>query len=47
MSMKWMRGLNHNMQHITSESENPSECPTTSPPLPRAHIRLGLHPYDH
>jgi hypothetical protein len=45
MSMKWMSGLNHNMQH--DASKKPSELPTTtSPPFPRAQIRLELHPYD-
>jgi hypothetical protein len=28
MSMKWVEGFNHNMQHI--KSENPSECPTAT-----------------
>jgi hypothetical protein len=49
MSMKWMRGLNHNLQHDASKSKKPSELPTiytTSPPLPTAHIRLEMYPYD-
>jgi hypothetical protein len=48
MSMKWVEGFNHNMQHITSE--NPSECPTVTTvcePGQACIISVGLDPYDH
>ena len=47
MSMKWMGGRNHILQHVTCE--NPTEYPTTQPTLFRVMVWNGmvLHHYDH
>jgi hypothetical protein len=39
MSMKWMRGRNHILQHVTCE--NPTEDPTTQPTLFRVMVWYG------
>jgi hypothetical protein len=45
-SMKCMRCLNHNLQHITSEK---SECPTpaTVTPVQPSIYQATVHPHDH
>ncbi len=39
MSMKWMGGRNHILQHVPNE--NPTEYPTTQPTLFRVMVWYG------
>jgi hypothetical protein len=45
MSMKWVRCLNHNLHHATSEK--PRESPTTATVNVGPRLLLGLSLYDH
>jgi hypothetical protein len=42
MSMKWIGGPNHILQHVPSE--NPTQNPTTGPPPVRVMVWYGVAP---